>query len=733
MLFLKSRALKYSLLATVAVASMAYAVTQITIQPSITLSDGVSGHKPKIQRMSDGRLVVVYGDNTDGAGQVYDLKADVERQARDIYTKSCMPSDTVTCNNVDDWSPALNLSNSALLSSMDTAWKADDATLYPYPGDIGKPNIKTSGPVVVVTWVSKYCPDGDLETAGVQAPVQRAIQYLERDNRTIPFSCTWLVRSVNSGQTWSSPVQLSTGLRDAMQDASAGNYDSTAKTGKVVISWQEDPQGLQIGEADGPGDGASGAKVNGGTDVWFTYATVNLAVPSTPSDDFVVATPTTRLTDNWAGLYGSSGSLSLIYDGSGNPVDDNNLEKGSAGASRPNIGIVGNTAIVAWEETKDSGGLDEGKFIRYLNFQWDSPTPGNAGCVISDPLKNARRVRFLLQSPADAGPGGIQIGIFWKEGIFDKGGPSDIIVRRGMGGLDPSNMVPAVDAGCATSVYADAIALASARGENISSFTPTATEANLMDDTEANDTENALAHRGILRGRNMWIGYTYTSDLVAMWAQLDNYNFWLRKFDADTGKWSAPRNITHITDTNINVREPRTFGTPKSSSSKCPSGDPLDASTTDPTFCQNPDVIYVAWGTQTNVSPFNLEGPQDLGEYITGSTNAGKDFQAPVKLSEAQGILWDDEESAYESQLVTRPDGRRFYGVWNQKNLGTEETFAQYTSGDMTGESSPEPVETPLLRGKLRADNKDSAGAFSPLMIALLGLLAVIRRRRVFA
>lgn len=159
------------------------------------------------------------------------------------------------------------------------------------------------------------------------------------------------------GASWSAPVQLSTGLRDAIQDASSGSFNSTTKKGQVVISWQEDPQGLKLGEADGPGDGASGANVNGGTDVWYTYATVDLSVPATPADDFVLQQPM-RLTDNFTGQYGVEGTLVLVYDGTGNPVDPDTVEKGQAGASRPNIGISGSTTILAYEETKGSQGLD---------------------------------------------------------------------------------------------------------------------------------------------------------------------------------------------------------------------------------------------------------------------------------------------------------------------------------------------------------------------------------------
>jgi len=212
-----------------------------------------------------------------------------------------------------------------------------------------------------------------------------------------------------------------------------------------------------------------------------------------------------------------------------------------------------------------------------------------------------------------------------------------------------------------------------------------------------NFTENALAHRGVLRGGDLWIGYSYTTDLVKLWAQLDNYNFWLRKytFAGGTGSWDLPRNVTNITDKRINVREPRIFGTPKSSTTACPTGLPGDPTTTDPTQCQNTNVIYLAWGTQENVSPFVPEGGADLGIYITASTDGAQSFFAPIRYSLAAGRLFEDDESAFESQVVTRPDGGRFYGVWNQADASVEvvpgvpRTVAEYASGSITSIVSP--------------------------------------------
>lgn len=759
----------------VGVAGLAYAAAQvieITIQTPIALSLGGNGDKPKIQRAGNGTLIVAYGDSAADAGLIYDTKADVERQARDIYVRTC-DSRTLDCGDPANWTGPLNISKSADKSSIATAWRGGDpvADRLPYLGDVDKANIKTTGPVTVVTWISNYCPDGDLQSADVQAPVQRAVRYLERNNRVIPFACMWMAYSTNHGAKWSQPRQLSTGERDAKQDASGGNISTDPASadyqkGQINLSWQEDPRGLQLGEADGPGDGASGANVSNGTDIWYTWATVDLSVKDTPADDFVLAAPSAqpraqgyRLTDNFTivGIGGTDES-NPVFGADGLQVDKRTIDSGQTGASRANIGMVGKTTIVAYEETKGSLGLDTGKFIRYHSFAFDQPAPKEgstsannlAGCIISDPLKSGRRVRFLTQGSSDAGPGGIQMAIFWREGIYDQGGPADIALRRGMGGIKPSNLVPAVDANCATSNYSAAVALASARGENISSRSSqvTATDDGLADDTELNYVENALAHRGVLRGNDLWIGYSYTSDLVKLWAQIDNYNFWVRKFTfvpaTDTapasGSWGLPVNLSNVADTKINVREPRFFGTPSSSRTACPSGDPANPNPDnpelgDPTLCQDRNVIYAAWGTQTNVSPFDPVGPVDLGVYITVSNDAGATFATPKPYSSAQGPSpsLPEEESAFEAQIVTRPDGREFYGMWNQSDPTSKTTAAEYASGTWTLVDVPEPPsDDDDDDGPFGCTMSSGKTPFDPTLLLLAGLgLAGIALRRV--
>ena len=702
------------------VVGTATAATQSTFVTPITLSVaepdapgaalGSGANKSKLFRHRDGTLVTVYGDyvSAPAAGVdaenpflIYDVKGQSERTPRDLFVRTCRPgaltdpldplSAVKTCNVETDWTAPVNISDSATKSSISTAWRGG-ATLRTAWGDAEKPNgfINPDG-TTVVSWVSAYCPDGDPATAPVEAPVQRARLYIERDSRVIPFTCTWVAYSRDKGATWQPPVQLSSGERAAKQDVNRATQSGW------VVTWQEDPTGLELGEAEGPGDGASGANVSGGTDIWYSY------VPARPTDAPWAWQSAVRLTDNYDGGSGTPGGLDIVFDGAGVAVPDGDIEKGSAGASRANLGAVANTVVAAWEETKGSGGLDEGKFIRYLSFPFATPPQGSfdpgtgpvaigtPGCIISDPAKNARRVRFVTQSATEAGTNGIQIGIFWKEGINTQGGPSDIRVRRGIydggvnttSGLSVASFEPAVAASCATSDYAETTLLASDPAENLSSRSKEAANGvdNLADDTELQFSENALAHRGLLRGRDLWIGYSYTENLALLtFLNADNYNFWLRRYNADSGSWDRPKQISNITDTGVNLREPRLVGTQPSG----PTCDPINAPTGPD--CRNTDAFYIAWGTQTNVSPWAPEQPAELGLFVTRTMDAGATFDPVVQLSVAQGVfggdIGEDEESerAFESQLQVRPDGNEIYAVWNQ-NVDEDTAHTVYTSG----------------------------------------------------
>ena len=230
-----------------------------------------------------------------------------------------------------------------------------------------------------------------------------------------PYMCLWAARSLDGGLTWARQ-RLTDGSVDPDEDVPAGYTKSDLTAGGFAISFQADPAGLQQGDAEGPGDGASGAKVSAGTNIWYTYI-------SKANFEKKAAFPA--------------------------PVqvsDNNNSTIGAAGASRANLTISGGTAVLAYEETKGDG--TNGKQIIYHSFNYATPESNSAGTVVSDPTKNARRVRFPLQGnealdPLPAGDGdgdaadgdtaGVHVLLMWREtALLVPAAASDIMVRRGI-------------------------------------------------------------------------------------------------------------------------------------------------------------------------------------------------------------------------------------------------------------------------------------------------------------
>ncbi len=668
-----------------AIAMVAVAGTQLEPEgPAFPLSDAHTpdvdlAAKVKLNRSDNGMLVSTFAD---GAGPyVYDLKGDVERPARDIFVRTC-DSATVDCNDEGNWSEPLNLSQTALHSSMSTEWQGEGTGLRPYYGDSEKPNIFKNGSVVGISWIDHFCPGGE----------QRSVTYLERDNREVAYGCTYVAISTDEGLSWGPSQQLSDGYRDAKQDVPRGSGNAW------VVTWQEDPAGLQIGEADGPGDGASGANTTNGTDVWYaSVATADLLAG-------MPFTPAVRITNNATGEENKQGTTTLI-------------EKGQAGAARPNLALMGPTVLLAYEETKGSGGVDEGKYIRYHAFPWDQPPtscqddgagcltnergeilpavddPARMGCILSDPNENARRVRFFSQTTPGTNTG-LKLHIFWKQGLYDQGGPSDIIARSGfvtggetgpMAGFGFDDFVPAVAVPTATALgdvpdgclipgdfdLGDG-AQGNEPGWNLSADTETGGDLLAMSDD--NNNEDARAHRGVMSGDYIMLGYSYTPDwAVARYTDLENYEFWIRTSTNGGQTWTAPKDVSSdatamiaaelgLDPEGVNVKEPRIVKTP-GNGPECPTGIATDPTTTNPEHCRNPNVVLIAWGTETNVYE-HLGGSEELDMFITRTTNKGASFEPPFRFA---GRV-DVEEG--ESQLQITPDGKQVWATWNESDAG---------------------------------------------------------------
>jgi len=610
-------------------------------------------HKSRIQRLTDGTLILVYADAVGSQYLAWDFTGDIQ-PARDIFI-------TWSKDNGVTWTAPQNLSNGAnqhdgQLYDPDgngpdgIANSTDDMPPQAFYGDVDKPNIFAPGlgNNVLVSWTSKYCPGRPLTSvAEYTAP------YLSLTPGVIqvPFSCVYIARLQNTptSVTLVQIDQLTNGTRDAKNDVPRGGG------GGLALTWQEDPLGLQPGEAEGPGEGGSGANVSHGTDIWYSWLANNVFT-----------------TGSWS-----------------SPVAISNNASGNTGSARPNL-FVGKhknapgaaLTLLAYEETKGLGVI-EGKYVIYHLFEYNAPITNDAGVILSDPVENARRVRFV----AKGSPGnkhGTRMIIFWKQGIEAQGGPSDIMGRIGRVpdiatwdptisgtkayGWRPEDLTPPV-VGSGDPVTA----LNNTHGLNF-------TSANLGDASTDNPLDDARAHRAVVVSDFIALGYTYTPDqAVARYTDLENYDFYVRTTFDGGQTWGPATNLSNLPK-NRNVKEPRLMGTPSTVESGCP--DPSDtANQPNPEDCQSKPVMYAAWGTEVNQYEAVSEGSIDMDLYLTLSNDYGATYLPVVQV--AQGSV---DISQYgtsrngESQLRINPAGNQVYLTWMQtSNDGKEVAFVSGT------------------------------------------------------
>ena len=452
---------------------------------------------------------------------------------------------------------------------------------------------------VLVTWSSSYCPmlDPPEGTSPLPNPDQ-LINTAMVPNQ--PYKCVWTARSVDAGETWITE-QLTDARRDATNDVVSGSQSNNG----FAMAWQEDPLGLQPGEAEGPGDGGSGAHTTAGTNIWYSYAS-NLGAANPLLRANIV-----QLTDNVAGPPPGSGE--------GPPT--------GPGASRPTLQMSGTTAAIVYEEKKPSGG---GKSIHYHSFKFDTPDVASDGLVVSNPGLNARRGRVVLQGASQAGSSPLRVVILYRQGPGTQGAEADIMVQRGL-----------KDSGDAAST-----------GYRPQDIEPQQAAQNVSDPGGADPIDNARAHRAVIRGSSIAVGYTHTPnmreaepDLIATPTQ--NYNFYVR-ISSDAGAtWGPARNLSNVGISSISVGEPRLVPTPGTITNPL-TGQP------DPGDTQNTDVLYAAWGLYAN----DTSGA-DYTVLVTRSTDFGNSF---ALLAAAPGGLGQSE-----TQLRATPDGSSVAMLWMQE------------------------------------------------------------------
>ncbi|WP_145205438.1 choice-of-anchor O protein [Planctomycetes bacterium Poly30] len=612
------------LLSTAGQPAAAHPQEQASFSLPVTLSEelpagaipGGAASKGKLVRLvktmggaRDGRLITVYGDAA-STEEVWDAKSGLHR-VRDLFVR-------YSDDEGATWTQPVNISNTAAHHSASCDWDGDGQP-ETFHGDSEKPNIFNSGDIVVVSWIDAYCPEATVAWGSdAESAIQGRAVYASADVypnvREVPFKAPYVAISYDGGETFEygavqPPIQLTYGRRDAKQDVQRG------VGARWAMSWQEDPEGLQAGSADGPGDGASGAKVTKGTDVWYSYTEDILA---SPLDLRLTRTPLTNQSEYDTTETNGFPIRPLAGGTGGGGTGGGGTLAGSiqnTGCSRGNLGMVkvgtSYVAVVAYEETKGVPLIEEGKTIQYHSFPFNAPIMngsdehrhGAPGTQLTPQQMNSRRVRFVTQGPNGSDPA---LVIFWKQGLTTEGGPSDIFVK--------------------SALSFDEAAVAAAPALNVSTNTPSAVPADMLLDSQANPIEDSNAHRAVLRGNLVVLGWCYTwNGPLARYTDLANYNFYSRRSLDGGVTWDAPVNVSNVLDTKVTVREPRLVAPAK-------------------TGMEDGNSLIAAWGTETNVYD-GIGVAMSLDAQFTRTRDQAGTWEKVVPMSAAASM------GEFESQI----------------------------------------------------------------------------------
>ncbi len=577
--------------------------TELLFEPdAIDLTPAASSKadKARLLRLKDGTLIVAWHEGVDAAHEAWGLDG-VVYAPRDIFI-------VASPDGGASWSDPLNVSNTAGLTDPSVFYdrNGDGSGLANYPGDSGKATVFASGKNLVITWNDTYCGDG----LHGPAEYKGALGMIE-----VPYHCLYAARAmVSSGNIKLIAVdRLTDGARDVKNELARGTGAGFA------LSWQEDPEGLQLGEARGEGHGASGAKVTQGTDVWYAW------IKKTEFADSAMS---------WHGPV----PISDNFDYETNTVT-------GGGASRPIMAMAGSPpyALIVYEERKATGGVDAGKYVRFHQFPFSAPRESSAGVIISNPGENGRRARVVAaSSPGKAH--GTRMVLMWRQGEGIQGAPADFMMR--VGSVPPGTDLGSVpDAGFRVEDLWPPVdpedPLNSEPALNISG-------AQLSDPTSVDPLTTAKAHRAVLDGDFIYAAYVLDPNVKN---GADLFRLFLRWSDDGGLNWSAPALASVGVPGSTNIIEPRLVRTPGG----VDSGKPEDI--------RNSDVFVVAWGTET--MPEDALEPIRDAVFVTRTVDRGLSFERIQALERTRTAPGQTDE---QIQLRMTPDGQNVYAVWIRKD-----------------------------------------------------------------
>jgi len=592
-----------SILLTGVVAQSGFAATELQFSPDATRlsADEVAiADKVRIISLNDGTLVVVWQQAAGPPDGAWGLDGS-------LYP----PNDIFIRTSVDDgstWGDTLNISNTAMLTDAGAFYdRAGNGSGHAnYYGDSSKASIMASGSNVVVAWNDAYCGPGQHGPARYEGPLGMI---------ELPYRCLYAARlTIVAGDMTLIAVDR---VGDATRDAT--NEVLRATGAGFALAWQEDPAGLQLGEARGEGDGSSGARVTPGTDIWYAWL---------PQSAFTNASAT------WQGPVPITNNFDYALGAST-----------GGGASRPMLAIAGSPprAVLVYEESKGLGQTDVGKYVRFHEFAANAPQTSQPGIIVSDPSENARRARVMaMMTPGQAS--GARLLLMWRQGQGIQGAPADFMARVGSvpagtdiaavpsAGLRIGDLWPAVNVDDAT---------ASAPALNLSG-------ANLDDPSSVDPLANAKAHRAVMNGDFIYAGYTLDTNAED---GVDEYQYYLR-WSGDGGvTWSAPVSVSQGIPGSENVIEPRLVRTPGT----IQNGDPRNI--------HNPNVYLLAWGTEA-LPPGSTE-PVRESLFVTRTMDRGLSFERVQTLRPTRTAADQTDE---QIQLRITPDGDSVSAVWVRKD-----------------------------------------------------------------
>jgi hypothetical protein len=602
------------ILAGYLLAPLAMAYTELSFPDSVhnlTPEPGSSADYARIVALTDGTLVTVWIQAAGPADGAWDPEG-TPFPPRDVFLR-------YSTDDGATWSAPLNVSNTATLTDPTALYDpvGDGLSNRSYYGDSAKASVFSVGSLVLVAWNDTYCGPGR------HGPARYAVAsgFVE-----VPFRCVYAARiDLTDGDPQSVVIdQISDASRDANNEVARGTGAGFA------LAWQEDPQGLQLGEARGEGDGASGAPASQGTDIWYTW--LPAAAFADPGSAWRSPVP-----------------ISNNYD----YLLDTTL---GGGASRPTLALAGSPprALLTYEEAKAVAPSDPGKHVIYHEFPATQPATSQAGVIVSSPDENARRARVVAQGT----PGnthGTRMVLIWRQGEGIQGAPADVLMRVGRvpvgtsvtsapdAGFRVADLWPPVDA---------ADPAASAPALNLSA-------ARLDEATGAEPLADAKAHRAVLDGDLIFAGFTSDPDPAD---DAQGYAYLVRTSEDGGSTWSPPADVSTPGSGTADVIEPRLLRTPGT----LPTGDPRDV--------RNPDVHVFAWGTQITQPGSNVTVPEAL--YVTRSLDRGATFEPVQRLTDSVASTADADEGI---QLRVTPDGNLVSAVWIRASV--DETDAVFTRG----------------------------------------------------